>query len=240
MLLRIKSKLMRKVAPSFDVGSGTLEALKWLAFICMAIDHLYKFLPVIQLQYVSPLGRLALPLFAFVFGYSLKQFNFQDSLNTRKLLLRLLVTGVIAWFPYTYLTTQGFIFHLTGQNIMFMFLLVAIILWINKLPMKYRFLITVPIFLVGGIFVEYLWSGLLITIASYYFAFNPNWKSLSAVIIGLFLLAYVNGGLFAFLVLPLIFCAPLVDLRVQRIKYLFYVLYPLHMAVIIFIRFLMG
>ena len=144
---------MRKVAPSFDVGSGTLEALKWLAFICMAIDHLYKFLPVIQLQYVSPLGRLALPLFAFVFGYSLKQFNFQDSLHTRKLLLRLLVTGVIAWFPYTYLTTQGFIFHLTGQNIMFMFLLVAIILWINKLPMKYRFLITVPIFLVGVSFV---------------------------------------------------------------------------------------
>ena len=240
MLLRIKSILISKVAPNFDVGSGTLEALKWFAFICMAIDHLYKFLPVTQLQYVSPIGRLAVPLFAFVFGYSLRHFNFQDSPHTLKLLLRLLVTGVIAWFPYTYLTTQGFVFHLTGQNIMLMFLLAAIILWINSWPIKYSALITAPIFLIGGLFVEYLWAGLLMTIASYYFALSPNWKNLLVIIMGLFMLADINGNWYAFLVLPIIFWLPHADMRTQRIKHIFYVLYPLHMAAIIFIRFLMS
>ena len=53
------------------VADGTLEALKWLALVLMALDHTNKFLFKEKLPVLFEMGRLAMPTFAFVLAYNL-------------------------------------------------------------------------------------------------------------------------------------------------------------------------
>ena len=91
-----------------------MEGLKWLAFICMIIDHGNKFIPSFNLHYLSFIGRLAMPLFAFIFGYSLNYFELGNRKKVYSLLIRLLFTALIAILDFTltkpkqYLSSEKF------------------------------------------------------------------------------------------------------------------------------------
>ena len=118
-----------------------------------------------------------------------------------------------------------------------MFFLSVLILYINTWKTKYSIFIAATLFIVGGMFVEYYWAGLLLVIFSYYFVKRPNWQHLLTIIFSLILLIDLNGNLYAFLFLPIVYLAQFVDLKIKRIKHIFYVLYPLHLFVISGIKF---
>ena len=203
----------------------------------MVVDHLYKFIPVTQLQLIYPAGRLAMPLFAFTFGYTLTYFKFENIQSVHKLLFRLLIAALISSIPYIYLQKDFIAFGVWPLNIIFMFFLAVLILYINTWKTKYSIFIAATLFIVGGMFVEYYWAGLLLVIFSYYFVKRPNWQNLLAIIFSLILLIDLNGNLYAFLFLPIVYLAQFVDLKIKRIKHIFYVLYPLHLFVISGIKF---
>lgn len=195
----------------------------------MVIDHLYKFIPTTQLQFIYPIGRLAMPLFAFTFGYSLTYFKFENIHLVKNLLFRLIIAAFISSIPYIYLQKDFIAFGVWPLNIIFMFFLAVLIPYINTWKTKYSSLIAAALFIFGGIFVEYYWAGLILVIFSYYFVKRPNWKNLLAIIFSLILLVDLNGNLYAFLFLPIVYLAQFVDLKIKRIKHIFYVLYPLHL-----------
>jgi|688.fasta_scaffold346589_1 hypothetical protein len=222
--------------PGFSIRSGTLEGLKWLAFICMAIDHANKFLPSLHLQSLYPVGRLAMPIFAFIFGYSLSHLKILKKECIHKLLIRLLLTALIASVPYIYLQKNFIVFEFWPLNIIFMFLLASIILYINTWRIKYKPIIQMLLFIIGGMFVEFYWAGLLIVIFSHYFAKKPTWQNLLPIIFSLVLLIDLNGNFYAFLFLPIIYLSQFIDIKIIRIKHIFYYLYPLHLFVISLFR----
>ena len=198
----------------------------------MVVDHLYKFIPATQLQFIYPIGRLAMPLFAFTFGYSLTFFKFENIQSVYNLLFRLLITAIISSIPYIYLQKDFIEFGVWPLNIIFMFILAVLIMYINILKRKYSSLIAAALFILGGMFVEYYWAGLILVIFSYYFVKRPNWKNLLAIILSLILLVDLNGNLYAFLFLPIVYFAQFLDFKFKRIKHIFYVLYPLHLFLI--------
>jgi hypothetical protein len=204
----------------------------------MVVDHLYKFIPITQLQLIYPVGRLAMPLFAFTFGYTLNYLKFENIQSVHKLLFRLLIAALISSIPYIYLQKDFIAFGVWPLNIIFMFFLSVLILYINTWKTKYSIVIAATLFIVGGMLVEYYWAGLLLVIFSYYFVKRPNWHNLLTIIFSLVLLIDLNGDLYAFLFPLIVYCAQFIDLKFRRIKHIFYVLYPLHLFVISGIKFL--
>ena len=202
----------------------------------MVIDHANKFLPSLHLEFLYPVGRLAMPIFAFIFGYSLSHLKILKKEYIHKLLIRLLLTALIASVPYIYLQKNFIAFEFWPLNIIFMFLLASIILYINTWTIKYKAIIQILLFVIGGMFVEFYWGGLLIVIFSYYFAKKPTWQNLLPIIFSLVLLMDLNGNFYAFLFLPIIYLSQFVDIKIIRIKHIFYYLYPLHLFIISLFR----
>lgn len=203
----------------------------------MVVDHLYKFIPATQLQFIYPIGRLAMPLFAFTFGYSLTFFKFENTQSVYNLLFRLLIAAIISSIPYIYLQKEFIAFGIWPLNIVFMFLLAVVILYINTRKTKYSSFIASSLFIFGGMFVEYFWAGLLLVIFSYYFVKRPIWQNFLLILLSFILLVDLNNNLYAFLFLPIVYFAKSVDFKFKRRKHVFYVLYPLHLFCISGIKF---
>ena len=185
-----------------------------------------------------PLGRLAMPLFAFTFGYSLTNFTFKNAQSVRMLLFRLLITALISSIPYIYLQSPSNAFGIWPLNIIFTFFLAVLILYINTWKKIYSIFIAAALFIIGGMVVEYFWAGLLLTISSYYFAKRPNWKNILLIVFSLTLLIDLNGNFYALLFLPIVYFAPYLNVKCRRVKHIFYLLYPLHLFLLSGLKFL--
>lgn len=53
-------------AAGLEIADGTLEVLKWLALLMMALDHINKYLLDESSTTLFALGRMVMPLFSFV------------------------------------------------------------------------------------------------------------------------------------------------------------------------------
>jgi hypothetical protein len=198
----------------------------------MLLDHLYSFLRIQELKYFYPLGRLSMPLFAFALSYGLaiqksKYFN----LPTIK---RILIFGLISSVPYIALGNV-----MSGWwplNIMFTFLISAIIISILSSTIKQRYLITLIVFVIGGAFVEYAWAGIALTVSFWWFVKRADWMSLSLIILSMIMLNNFNHNLWATLALPIIYLASKINFAIPRIKHFFYYVYPIQLSVIWIVR----
>ena len=56
---------------SLTFQDGGIEALKWLALASMILDHINKYLFNYSIDYFFEIGRLAMPLFGFIFAYNM-------------------------------------------------------------------------------------------------------------------------------------------------------------------------
>lgn len=196
----------------------------------MLIDHLYYFLHVKELKYLYPLGRLAMPLFAFALGYGLA--IQKDTQSKLPILKRLLVFGLISSIPYA-----GLRVLMSGWwplNIMFTFLVSTLIISILTSSIKWRFLIAIAVFIIGGALVEYCWAGVALTLSFWCFIRHPNWVSVLLILGSVIMLNNFNDSIWATLALPIIYIASKVNLPLSRIKHLFYYLYPIHFGFIWF------
>ena len=93
-------------------------------------------------------------------------------------------------------------------------------------------------FWIGGLFIEFWWSGLGLGIAVWWYYKNESYSRIFPVLFfSLLILLAVNQGNSSFLIaFLLIFVASKLPINFPRRKWFFYFYYPFHLTVIFFIK----
>lgn len=217
------------VAP-VRISNGTLEALKWFALVLMTLDHVNKYLFAHKLPFAFQAGRLAMPIFVFVLAYNLARpgaFAAGLHMRTGK---RLAAYGLLACIPYMSLGTV-----LAGWwplNILFTLLAATAVFGLVDHGGKLQGIGAVAVFALGGAVVEYWWPALAFALACWHYCKAPTRKRLVWLVVATAALGLVNQNLWALAALPFLLVAPRVELSMPRMRHLFYVYYPAHLAVL--------
>ena len=200
--------------------SGTLEALKWFALVCMLVDHANTVLFDRTLgDLAMVVGRLAFPIFAIVFGYNLARRN----ADPPKLAIKLVVLGLLSSPLYAPLL------GVWPVNILFTLALAALVVaWQRG---WYAWFEVWPTVIVGGALVDYLWPGVALVVgASMYFR-RPGPAGLSVMAFAFAGMCLLNPAApWSLLALPVLLAASRIDLAVPRWRWAFHLAYPLHLA----------
>jgi hypothetical protein len=214
------------VVPRTRVSSGAIEALKWLALLCMVVDHVNAALYGRELGVLADVvGRIALPLFACVFGFNLAR----PGADAGRALWRLLLAGAIA------LPAHAALFGVWGLwplNILFTFALAA---WVVIVLRAGHARLALASFVLGGALVEYWWPGVALVLATYAAARSPRLTVADAVAVGLALVGLcvlVNGNAYALLAVPLALVVVHLAPHVPRLRGWFLWFYPAHLWVL--------
>lgn len=234
----------------FLLDYGNLEALKWLALVLMTSDHINHFILNGSVAILMYAGRLVLPIFAFALAYALAQHNALKSGVYRRVFIRLSIAGTIAMVPY--IAIRGW----QSLNILFSLLLGAFISQLILQQEAYKTsleqpkllkksskksswiqsnygLVALIIFSYLGWAVEYMWLGPGVFLSAWYFCKRPSYLSFFICIMVLVLLYPFSGNTFyALLAVPTIALFIKFNLTVPRIKYIFYIYYPLHLCLL--------
>ena len=192
----------------------------------MTIDHVNRIFFNQQFYQAYCAGRLAMPLFAFVFAYNLARVEPMSLDIYNKTLKRLVFFGVLATPAYIAMNHIEGLFPL---NILFAFLVVLAMLYVYG---KGQWQLSVCIFLLGGIYVEYSWSVLLLCASFWCFCKRPSATSIFLGLAGYSLLYILNGNNWGLAALPIILLATVVDLKIPRWHYFFWDYYPAHMTLL--------
>lgn len=221
--------------PYFNLphGSGIsreyLNLLKWFALVAMTAFHFSYALMLKQLELFVLIGRLAFPIFGFILGYNLAAAVAKNDVNIEKRLMRaLLMFGCFAQ-PFYW----GFVHKPLPLNIMFSLALGVFIVF------RYRSISAWMVLVLFGFVVDYAWAGPLFVLASYFVSsdlLKNRIGLLTAIsfITAIALVATIVGSIYPLLVLLLL----LVGLywhpqfQLPRCKWLFYVFYPAHLAIL--------
>lgn len=234
---------MREYNNGIDKGING-STLKIIAVICMIIDHIGRafWYRLPDMGYLMPdfmtwekwhffylcmryIGRTSFPIFCFLLVE-----GFWNTSNRRRYGVRLLLFAFLSQLPYHY----AFLGLETGSNVMFTLFIGLLVIW-GMNTMEHR------------VTVWYLaWGGkLLLLMAGGYFAVwldsDYTWKGI--LLIGVFyllreqrVLALFSGYL---VMIESLFCFPAFLMmyfynrkRGMRLKYLFYLIYPLHLSVL--------
>lgn len=245
-MTRYLAKNLQFSLAKFTMSSGAIECLKWLALIAMTLDHTNKIIFHAQFTWMYALGRLAMPLFGFVLAYNLARpatlhSGIYGRVMTRTFLIGLASTPVYKMaFPYSGLGSL----NIGTLNIMFTLGMATwIILLIDtshhsddtNLRLITRAL-AIALFVLGSVFVEGQWFGLSYILAAWFYCKNSTaWLLLIwvASTVGLCLL---NDNEWALVTIAIIFTAARTDFNIPRLKWVFYVYYPLHIAILLCIQ----
>lgn len=216
--------------------AGTLEALKWIGLAAMLGDHVDKALFDDALPVLSEIGRIAFPLFALVFGYNLARDNPRWQDTYRRVLRRLLLFGMLA-LPFSVLAFERW--DLLPLNILFTLAVGLGLVWCirrNDLPAA---LIASVLFLGGGVLVEFGWPGLLLIVGCWASFARPGPAAWFGAFASLALLYLVNVNFYALLAAPIAWAVARLDPDLPRRRWLFYVFYPAHLAVLAALKYAM-
>lgn len=208
------------------ISDGSLEVLKWIALISMTIDHANRFFFQARLYNAYCIGRLAMPLFAFIFAYNLSRPNTLINGAYFKTFKRLTFFGLLATPGYISMRALE---HLWPFNIMFMLLAAAACFYFIEKG-GFNLILAVFIFLIAGLFVEYSWQGLILCLTGWFYCKKPSLLTLLFYGYAYLLIDGQNGNHWALLALSLIFLSTRINLNVRRIPYFFYIYYPLHLT----------
>jgi hypothetical protein len=237
--------------------------LKLIAAFIMLIDHFaVVFIPQSDPLYfvLRTIGRLAMPVFAY---YIAK--GFLMTKHFKKYLLRLALMTLGAQIPFallgfgTYVNTvtlDAFLSELfTSFNIGLTFLSALLVLFfIQKgesptLPMQKRLLYTLGIIGSGmlSLFGDYSFYGVTMVILFYHFLkhkdhFKGSYVYLSLGILAITLLFFGVGSLRlqGACVFSVLLIRYVQEDGIKMPRYFFYWFYPLHMVLLIGVKFLMG
>lgn len=231
-----------KAAPAqraaFYVPDGTIEALKWLALALMTLDHVNKYLLADKLAGAFALGRLAMPIFGFVLAYNLARPGTLSKRVYPRALRRLLIVGAIASIPFIGL--GGLAAGWWPLNILFLLALTVALIWLIEKGTNGSQTSAFFLFLIGGAFVEFWWFGLGFCLAAWWYCKTTSRIALLVWIAAGASLYLVNRNLWALASMPLILAAPYVDLRLPRLRNVFYAYYPAHLAVLWLVSWRLG
>lgn len=237
----------------FETTSATLHILAMAFMLC---DHLWGTI-VSGNEWLTCIGRLALPIFAFLLveGYF-------HTKSLKKYAGRLFIFALISEIPFN-LMMGGSIFFPIHQNILFSFLIALGLIFLNEKAkangkISLRILTGVCTVILGAVFglltmVDFYHAGILTVLVFYFFRGRAWW-----CYAGQFLcLAYINfellGGLvyeFASFTFPqqgfALFALIFIWLyhgkqgyHSKPFQYFCYAFYPLHMMVLALLRILL-
>lgn len=205
-----------------EVAPGAVTALKWLGLVLMVVDHLDAFVYGRELGWATQLGRLVMPIFAFVLAYNLARPATLERGVYPRLVKRLVICGAIA-FPF-HAWLRGEIIPL---NIMATFAVAAAVLWLLELE---RPQLAFGAWILGGALVEYAWPGVALVVATWWWIRAPSVAGAGLVVLVLGSLAAVNGSHAALWALPVVVLASQLQLQLPRAQWAFYAFYPGHLA----------
>jgi len=217
--------------PPLLLADGTVEALKWLALGLMVLDHVNQYLCDGSLPWAFSLGRLAFPLFAFVLAYNLARPQVINNGAAVRTMKRLAIFALIAAIPHVALDGRWLPVNILAT------LLVAtgvIVLFEQGGLKSWQGLLA---FMLGGYFVEGNWFAIAMCITAYYYCKSKTVPRFLSVIVSLVMLGlFINTNQWALAVLPVIFGAPHVTIKINRHRNVFYWFYPAHLAVIALLK----
>jgi hypothetical protein len=231
------SARLKHVAPPITIANGTLEALKWLAVVLMVVDHLNKYLFDGKVGWMLALGRIVMPVFAFVLAYNLARPNALVEKRFQRTSKRLLTYGLIATIPY--IALKGSNIYGWPLNVMFTLLVATLVIWMYENANPKHGMWLLPLFAFGSLLPEYWVLGTGTTIAAYFYCKNPRPLYLVLWLLSVLLLSILNMNFYAMLAVPFLLLAPKVHLNVPRLKYFFYAFYPAHFALLWVVKTLM-
>jgi hypothetical protein len=224
------SEPLKQTATSFSIADGTLEALKWLAVLLMVVDHVNKYLFDSKVGWMFALGRIVMPVFAFVLAYNLARPNALSEDRFKRTAKRLLTYGAIATVPY--MALKGSNAYGWPMNIMFTLLVATLVLWLYEHRKPEQSIWLLPLFAFGSMLPEFWIAGTSTVIAAYFYCKHPTRLYLIFWLLSVTVLAVINMNFYATLAIPLILLAPKVKLNLPRFKYFFYGFYPAHFALL--------
>lgn len=217
---------MQDPVRAFSLSSSACEALKWIALACMISGHVNNAFFDHQVEWLLPIGRLAMPIFALVLGYNLAR----PEVNAKKALLPLLLVALIAQPFHAALLMDG---SWVPLNIVFTYLagMGSMLLW----RAQHKFL-SVALFVAATFLVDYTFFGVLLLIASW--SFFEKRTEISAINLGLALggLCILNDNLYALLGAAMVLWAGWWTFKVPRSKWTFRVIYPAHFVALLLIK----
>ena len=216
--------------PAVRIADGTLEALKWVALVCMTCDHVDKYLLHASVPLLFGLGRLAMPLFGFVLAYNLARPGFAERGGFQRAMRRLTVAGVIA--TPAFIGLGGLLYRWWPLNIMFALLVVTASAFLWQRGGAALKIAAIVIAIVGGSSVEFWWPAIGFCLATWAYCKRPSWAALFCALVSCGLLAIINGNSWALAALPIVCAACFVKLEIPRVRHVFYAYYPAHLTVI--------
>ena len=232
MIARTAPALLR--APALVFTDGGVETVKWFALACMLLDHVNKYLLDGAEPALFALGRFALPLFGFALAYNLARPGALARGAYRRLLPRLAAFGVIA-SPF-FIALGGLGWGWWPLNIMFTLFVAAAVLWLLEVRSSSAIAGAIVLFLVGGLFVEFWWPALACIVAAWLYCRRATWLRFVGWIAATGSLYLINDNLWALAALPALFLLARVSVTLPRMRWLFYLFYPAHLAVLWVIR----
>jgi len=214
---------------------GQLETLKWIALVSMFIDHFGRhLLGWEQHSLVFAAGRIAFPLFALVLAVNLARPG-DRAARSRRTARRLAVACAISVLPSIWARGDPAV-----VNIFATLGLGAAVCWLIATPgrVAWRAALCIVIAAASG-HVEYDLIGVFLIPAIYLWRTEdkPEWAVFALVLF----LAVTNlnrmyGGMYGLagtlLALPLAIAVTHVRAEAPRMRWFFYAVYPLHLALI--------
>ena len=221
--------------PRLAVANGTAEGLKWLGLILMTGDHVNKYLFNSTLPFLFEAGRLAMPVFVFVLAFNLARPNQVERGVYQRTMRRLAVFGAVASMPF--IALGGLYAGWWPLNILFTLLALTSTAYLIE---REKIVLAALVFISAGAMVEYWWPALLFGLAVWAYAKKPTLAAAGMAVLACAALGFINGNMWALAALPLLFVATRLDLRIARLRWAFYLYYPLHLGALWLIRIPMG
>ena len=204
-------------------SSGALQLLKLLGVALMTLDHINSHLWAGSSPLAFNLGRLAMPIFALVFAFNLARPGALERAAFQRLAMRLSGYGLLATIPYALLNGAW------PVNILLTLLMAAVLCLLLQ---RGQWHFAALSFAVGGLFVEYLWFGMALVVAAWWYFKQPTALRMTLLMLVWAGLVVVNGNHWALAAIPLVSLLSRTDLKLPRLRRAFYVYYPAHLALI--------
>lgn len=196
--------------------------LKWLAVILMVVDHIGYFL-FPELKILRMIGRLSFPIFGFLIAN-----GYHYTKDVKKYFLRLFVFANVIQLPALFMSLPVNIFYTLSLGLLCIIVFDSMLSDVNKL-----------LSISGLVIIAYLIKcdygpyGVLLILLIYVLR-----KRYFLMAVGIFILSAAFYGLFhiqGLATISVLFFVLYNEQQGRKMKYFFYLFYPIHMAVLYYI-----
>lgn len=200
----------------------------------MTLDHVNKYLLHDSAPAMFNAGRVAMPIFSMVLAFNLARPGALAAGVHARVMTRLAIAGAVATLPFVALGGLGW--NWWPLNIMFTLLVATAAIKLMDSGHASAGIAAAALLVCGGLLVEFWWPALAVAVATWSYSKRANWPALLLVVAALASLQLINHNAWALAALPVVLLASLVDVRVPKMRWVFYVFYPAHLALIWLIR----